>query len=324
MFLASGLRRSELSDAELLSAAGEGAAQAMRALEERHGAAVRAYARTCVVSADDAAELTAYAFTGLRLRAARTPPDAVGCVRVALFDSVRSTAVLWARPEQPVLTRSFGTWVGSGAVWSLDEDGELLAAFRGLTAQQQCVLWHASVERDPSELIARVTGLPESEVWREAVDTGRMFRRRCAELYAQRVEQTACLRFVNSVLLGPGESWNGPYDTGHLRLCADCRELFRELRGLQARLPVHLPRRLLGWWPAGAYHTAKDASPRPRAGGARPAPAGAGQRRVPGPRAAHGRRTRRGRRPRGRAVPAGLLAAAALVLLVSLAAGLWP
>ncbi|MCE0446439.1 hypothetical protein LT493_22385 [Streptomyces tricolor] len=72
----------ELSDAELLSAAGEGAAQAMRALEERHGAAVRAYARTCVVSADDAAELTAYAFTGLRLRAARTPPRRGGmCAR---------------------------------------------------------------------------------------------------------------------------------------------------------------------------------------------------------------------------------------------------
>ncbi|MCE0446438.1 hypothetical protein LT493_22380 [Streptomyces tricolor] len=207
-------------------------------------------------------------------------------------------------------------------MWSLDEDGELLAAFRGLTAQQQCVLWHASVERDPSELIARVTGLPESEVWREAVDTGRMFRRRCAELYAQRVEQTACLRFVNSVLLGPGESWDGPYDTGHLRLCADCRELFRELRGLQARLPVHLPRRLLGWWPAGAYHTAKDASPRPRAGGGAAGPGRRGTAAGPRPacrtRQAHAAGTPA---PRARGPPPGSLAAAALVLLVSAGRG---
>jgi hypothetical protein len=143
-----------------------------------------------------------------------------------------------------------------------------------------------------------------------------VFRSRCAELYARRVQQTACLRFVNSVLLGTAESWNGPYDTGHLRLCADCRELFREIRSLQVRLPAQLPGTLLGWWPAGAYRTARDGAQRSRADG----PAGGGrQQQVPGRSAAGGRRPRRGRRARGHAVTARRLAAAVLVLLLPLA-----
>ncbi|CAL9337290.1 RNA polymerase sigma factor [Streptomyces sp. enrichment culture] len=335
MFLTSGPRRFEPSDAQLLLAVREGSSEAVRSLEERHGAAVMAYARTCVASQDDAAELTAYTFTGLRLRAARTPVDALGCVRVALFDAVRSTAVLWAGPDQAVLTRPFGAWLASGAVWSLAEDGALLAAFHSLTPQQQCVLWHASVERDPLDVIARVAGIPEREVWRSVTEVQGELRSRCAELYARRVRQTACLRFVDSVLLGSAESYNGPYDTGHLRLCADCRELFRELRSHHLRLPVQLPEGLLGWWPAGAYRTAKEAAPRSRTAEETHSPSRAARDTAPGsraeqqgpagsgPAATGRRRTRRGRRARVRPVGPGLLAAAVLGLVLALALAVW-
>ncbi|QWB27221.1 MULTISPECIES: RNA polymerase sigma factor [Streptomyces] len=288
----SGSQPQELSDAELLQRVSDGAPDAFGVLQRRHERAAWAYASTCLKSPGDAQAVTAYALTGLRLRIGRAETGE-SCVRVSILNSIRGVAIQWAALNPTMLTPSFGRWVGGGAVWSLTEDAELRSAFEELPGTDQCLLWHSIVEGDSPATVGGIVGIPAGGVSEYVAQAVHSLRRGCAERYASRLDREDCLGFVNAVVFGSAESWADAADTTHLRECPECREVFWELRNLSVRLPARLPQRLLGWWPADAYRSAKYEV----AGATAPVSAAARRTRGAFPRVARSGRRRRARPP---------------------------
>lgn len=288
--MASLVRESVDGDMAALRAVREGRTAVFREVYERHQASVRAYALTCTTSPALAAKLVSEAFAKLGERVASPHPldrgRHAGCVRLQLLESTRLAAVADALRHPHAFSSGFMAWIASGSVWPMHDDGQLQVAYEGLTPLEQCLLWHALVERDDMTALAGVTGLTGRDLRARLATADRGLRRSRMELYLERVDSEDCIKILSE---GAGLPYATPSPevTAHLAACPRCRALYEDLVRLDARAARHLPLRLLGWWPAEEYRRNKEAAapaaPRERERPVRtapvPRPAGTGRRR---------------------------------------------
>ncbi|NUK07163.1 hypothetical protein HRW18_03875 [Streptomyces lunaelactis] len=268
MQLLLGLRppQQPLSDAALMLAIRKGEIETFRHLYRRHYAAVQAYASQCMAGPLHAQEVTARVFAGLLQQmlageslAERRHP---GCLRPHLLGNVRTTAITSWHQEPEALSPDFREWVAAGSRWPWGEDGQLALAFERLPANTQRLLWHSVVERDTPALTARITGLAPHAVPSACDQARSALCQARTDLYLERLERQDCRDAIRRLALRPEAP---PYEelADHLRACAACVSVYKDVTRLDRQLEAQLPVRLLGWWTSEQYLRAKAAIPVP-------------------------------------------------------------
>ncbi|MEV6395475.1 carbohydrate-binding protein [Streptomyces sp. NPDC051907] len=246
----------------------KGQAAALRPLYQRHYAAVHAYASSCTPAPMDAHELTCRAFAQLLQRllageffAERRHP---GCVRRQLHDMVRAGAVARVASDPDSLSAGFRAWVAHGSSWPMEEDGQLALAFSFLPAPSQCLLWHTVVEQDDAADVSRITGIELEDLSTVRSQAMVLLRQARAGLYLDRLGMQQCSDILRALAADP-EAELDAAGADHLRVCAGCQGVYRDLAQLDSRLDAQLPGHLLGWWPGQAYLRAKESTSTPLA-----------------------------------------------------------
>ncbi|WP_159399932.1 hypothetical protein [Streptomyces griseochromogenes] len=255
-----------LSDAALMLAIRKGEIESFRQLYRRHYAAVQAYAAQCTADPLHAQEVTSHVFAGLlqqmlageSLIERRHP----GCLRPHLLGNVRTTAIATWHREPETLAPDFRDWVAAGSRWPWGDDGQLALAYERLPVGTQLLLWHSLVERDPSALTARITGLAHVAVPAACDQARSVLRQARTDLYLERLERRDCWDAVRHL-----SSWpEAPLDAqaaAHFRVCPACMSVYKDVTRLDTQLEAQLPVRLLGWWTGEPYLRAKAAIPVP-------------------------------------------------------------
>lgn len=255
-----------ISDAAVMIALRKGQTEFFRHLYRRHYAAVQAYASQCVRGPLHAQEVTSEVFahllqqmmSGESLIERRHP----GCLRAQLLGKVRTAAINRWHRERDTLSRDFQAWVAAGSRWPWGEDGQLALAYERLPATTQCLLWHSVVERDDPAFTARITGLDHHAVSAACDQAMTALRQARADLYLERLERPDCRDVVKRLTQRP-EADPTEGIRNHLRVCAACVTVYKDLSQLDQQLEAQLPVRLLGWWTGQQYLRAKAAIPVP-------------------------------------------------------------
>ncbi|MGW7056101.1 RNA polymerase sigma factor [Streptomyces sp. NPDC054887] len=242
------------SDDKLISEVRAGRIKQFRGLYRRHYAAAFAYASSCVISSEDAALLTAEAFSRLfqyiRGAASADGHRKLGCFRRRLLEQVRITAVTFSSVGRCTPAPAFGSWVQQGSAWSLEDDGRLNEAFSVLSESSQCLLWHGVVDRESDVELASVTGIPVRSISESSTATRKRLWDLRVYLYQQRIDRPECRNAV--VQLRP-DGWAPPSVHEHMSECTGCRQILEALAESEAHVESFLPRAVLGWWPGASY-----------------------------------------------------------------------
>ncbi|MEU9992717.1 hypothetical protein AB0E10_39165 [Streptomyces sp. NPDC048045] len=213
-----------------------------------------------------AQEVTWHVFTGLlqqvlageSLIERRHP----GCLRSHLLGNVRTTAIATWHREPATLSPDFRDWVAAGSQWPWGDDGQLALAFERLPLSTQLLLWHSLVEQDPPALTARITGLAHPAVPVACDQARSALRQARTDLYLERLDRRNCWDAIRNLSSRP----EAPPDAqlaDHLRVCAACMSVYKDVNRLDRQLEAQLPVRLLGWWTGEPYLRAKAAIPVP-------------------------------------------------------------
>lgn len=254
------------SDAALMLAVRKGQVEFFRLLYRRHYPAVQAYASQCMAGPLRAQEVTSLVFAQLlqQMEAGEAFVERrhAGFLRLQLLGMVRTTAIASWHREPEALLPDFPAWVAQGAQWPWGEDGQLGVAFERLPSRTQRLLWHSVVEQDAPTLTARITGLAPRTV-RSASDEARSaLREACTELYLERLELPDCRDTIKRLSMRP-DAPPAAQSAAHLRACAACMSVYKDIAQLDSQLEGQLPARLLGWWTGQQYLRAKAAIPMP-------------------------------------------------------------
>lgn len=254
------------SDAALMLAVRKGQVEFFRLLYRRHYPAVQAYASQCMAGPLRAQEVTSRVFAQLlqQMEAGEAFVERrhAGFLRLQLLGMVRTTAIASWHREPEALLPDFQAWVAQGAQWPWGEDGQLGVAFERLPSRTQRLLWHSVVEQDAPTLTARITGLAPRTV-RSASDEARSaLREACTELYLERLELPDCRDTIKRLSMRP-DAPPAAQSAAHLRACAACMSVYKDIAQLDSQLEGQLPARLLGWWTGQQYLRAKAAIPMP-------------------------------------------------------------
>ncbi|MEU0082917.1 RICIN domain-containing protein [Streptomyces sp. NPDC006274] len=325
-------RAAGVSDVELAGAvqAGDGAqeVQPVATLLARHWQPVFEYASICSASNRTASMLTAAAFAQLLENLARN--GAAGALRPHLLVTTRHIARAWAG-DQRVAAVVTGLLNPEGP----QENRQLVSrAFHAMQPAAQVLLWHAEVEAEGISIPSGLLGIDPRAASGQLGQAREQFRQTCVRVHREYAPTAEC-RHYNRLLdisLRRGGALI-PDIQVHLSECAYCRYAADQLRQADGRLGVLLAEALLG----GAAQRYLDSRPGRRRkaraqGGAAlgtGTPRGGGRHsRGTGPRSLRGLALR-GRRMAAVGIAPGALAvgaaaAAAGLLVITLASALWP
>ncbi|MEV4613555.1 hypothetical protein AB0K43_13275 [Kitasatospora sp. NPDC049258] len=253
-------------DLRLLREVRDGHPAAFRPLMDRHWQSVRAYLGTCVADDAVADRLTEQTFAE-QYRLARHDPPGQPVWRVHLFTTARTSAVRLLREPRgaAVLTDGFRQWATTGGAWPLDGHARLTEACRLLPGQWQTALWHAVVEQEETDHLARIVGLRRKDTRRLVARALAGLRTGYTELHRRAVEpHPACAATAHVLAEHTGPGSLPRVAVSHLARCGFCRDAEADLADLRGRLRGQLPAMLLGWWD-GHGHRRRANLPRPTA-----------------------------------------------------------
>ncbi|WCE02444.1 hypothetical protein PGH47_42620 (plasmid) [Streptomyces sp. HUAS 31] len=316
---------SDACDITLARAAASGgpdAGAAGRELAGRHLDAVLAYAARCTATAQGAALL---ASTANRAALRDYLSDGAETAwRPYVLTAVLRTAAEWFRDHrQGRLSDELLQWLtqSSAVLGQEDEQTLLAAAFHQLPVRIRVALWHAVVEREGPEAVARHLGAEPSVVQGLLPAVERKFHNAFIEVLEE-YAAPACRPFTR-ILVTASEtndrraavtSVSGGLD-GHLAQCADCCDALRDLAQLHQRNPGPLLAQTLIPWDGFRYFCDRDARASPARRRRHPALGPSEPRRV-----THRRRgvlvARRLRAMRARPAAAGAVCAGAVLTVL--------
>ena len=250
--------------------------EALAELYRRHGAAVRAYARTCCRDGHTAEDLASEAFLRT-IQVVRSGGGPEVSWRPYLLTVVRRTAAEWAGTARRThLSADFERWAEENAdpaigseerMVRLEDRSMVSRGFRSLPERWQAALWYSVVEGEPADRIGTLLGISASGV---ASLTARAREGlRDAYLSAHAVSGTGseeCRHYgalLGSAVRRPGGRADRRLQQ-HLDHCARCRQALVELTDLNDHLRAVLPVAVLLW----AGHTYLTASTEATAGAA--------------------------------------------------------
>src|ERR1022692_2368302 len=240
------------SDAELISAARSGDAQAYDLLRERHAPAALRLARLLTPSSAEAGDTVAEALARA-LHAIRSGAGPSEAFRPYLLTGIRRVTLDRVRSQHG--QSSPGKEIATAGAPSADVTGASLErsltvkAFRALPERWAAVLWHAEVERAKPAELARLLGISAGEVAELTERALQSLRQAYLQIYLSVRVQPGCRRVAGKLgdYVRNGLSQHEQLQVaGHLTRCRDCGTAQAELAGIDAGVRGMVARAVLG------------------------------------------------------------------------------
>jgi hypothetical protein len=220
----------------------------------RHWEAAFSYARLCTDGAHPAGMLTTAAFTRLFEESARQGGPTAAW-RPQLLFTIRRLAGEWATDHRrellhPALRSGPVTGERPTARLLPPENRRLVSrAFRRLTEQARCLLWHVEVEREELAVPAALLGIDTGDAEVRLERARAQMREACLDVHRESAPDEECRRYARllDVSLRRDDTVLDPDLRLHMDGCAHCHNAAEQLEGFQARLPLLLAEGVLGW-----------------------------------------------------------------------------
>ncbi|MFJ5262236.1 RICIN domain-containing protein [Streptomyces sp. NPDC088387] len=222
-------------------------------LMARHWRPVEDYAVICLAtSADLAAMVTAAAFHQVFDRLTLGEPGVA--LRPRLLVAARDVVRQWSTEERivavlPDLRKPAGGR-GMRTTKSPTPENRVLAerAFQGLTALNQCLLWHTEVEAEPITVSANLLGLDPDSASAGLEQARDKFREGLVRAHRQLAPSKDC-GYYNRLLDVPIRRGGAllPDVQQHLAECRYCRDAAEQLSHIEGGLDILLAEAVLGW-----------------------------------------------------------------------------
>ncbi|MEU3982035.1 RICIN domain-containing protein [Streptomyces sp. NPDC026672] len=222
-------------------------------LMARHWRPAQEYAAICLATSGPVAYMvTAGAFHQILDRLVLGEP--ADGLRPRLLVAVRDTVANWSAEDRisevlPALQKPAGGR-GMRATKSMIPENRTLAerSFHGLSAMEQCLLWHTAVEAEPLDVPAALLGMdPDSAA--VALDQAKeRFREGCVRAHRDLAPSKDC-RYYNRLLDVPIRRGGAllPDVQQHLGECRYCRQAAEQLGQIETAPGALLAEAVLGW-----------------------------------------------------------------------------